>query len=88
VHLYSTCAILHSVKCSSILHTNKKLSAAKRLILMAPLLNASIKKLQEQDLKKMFLDAVTENVDFFKQLGRFSLNGNCTFIDNLQSYKE
>jgi len=55
---------------------------------MAPLLNASIKKLQEQDLKKMFLDAVTENVDFFKQLGRFSLNGNCTFIDNLQSYKE
>jgi hypothetical protein len=37
---------------------------------MIPLLNACIRKLQEQGMKRLFLDAVTSNVDAFKHLGR------------------
>lgn len=37
---------------------------------MIPLLNACIRKLQEQGMKRLFLDAVASNVDAFKHLGR------------------
>lgn len=43
---------------------------------MIPLLNACIRKLQEQGMKQLFLDAVTSNVDSFKQLGRSSSHSN------------
>jgi hypothetical protein len=43
---------------------------------MVPLLNTCIQKLQEQSLKQLFLDAVTESVDSFQKLGRSSPNGN------------
>ena len=43
--------------------------AARRDVIMVPLLGACVKKLQEQGMRKMFLDAVTSNVDGFKQLG-------------------
>jgi hypothetical protein len=52
---------------------------------MVPLLNACIQKLQEQGMKKLFLDAVAEKVDSLKQLGRSSPDGNSIFIDNLRA---
>jgi hypothetical protein len=41
---------------------------------MIPLLHACIRKLQEQGMKRLFLDAVTSNVDAFKHLGGSLLN--------------
>jgi hypothetical protein len=43
---------------------------------MIPLLNACILKLQGQEMKQMFLDAVIDNVDLFKQRGMSSPDGN------------
>jgi predicted N-acetyltransferase YhbS len=48
---------------------NHSFPAAKRDAMMVQLLNACIMKLQEQGMKKMFIDAVIKNVDGFKQLG-------------------
>lgn len=42
---------------------------------MVPLLNACIRKLQEQGMKQLFVDAVTSNVDSFNQLGKSSKDG-------------
>jgi hypothetical protein len=42
--------------------------------LMILLLNACIRKLQEQGVKRLFLDAVTSNVDAFKLLSKLFQN--------------
>jgi hypothetical protein len=40
--------------------------------IMVPLLNACVKKLQEQGMRKMFLDGVVNHLESFKQLGKAS----------------
>lgn len=52
-----------------ILTDNSTFVAAKRDVLMIPLLHACIRKLQDQAMKKMFLDAVSSNVEGFRKLG-------------------
>jgi hypothetical protein len=37
---------------------------------MVPLLNACVEKLQEQGMRKMFLDGVVNHLESFKQLGK------------------
>jgi hypothetical protein len=43
--------------------------STRRDALMIPLLNACVEKLKLQHMKKMFIDAVSNNVDGFKRLG-------------------
>jgi len=64
---------MHGIKCIHVMNymETDNYIAIENNTVMVGLLDACIKNLQNQGMKKMFIDGISSELDALKQLGRF-----------------